>query len=158
MSREYTVTIQGVASPATAAFDLFELIPATGKPLEISRIWIGQSSEGVNEEEQRIFWISRGNTTGGSGGSAPTPAPLDPNDAAAGFTAETMNTTVATGGTEVMLVHGVWNTRAGLDLAFAPEERPKVDASGGTEDRLLVRDGGGADAITVRATVWVIEY
>ncbi len=154
--RVYTVVVSGVASPATT-FDFFELIPATGKPLRLRRILITQTSEPTTEEEQIALTVSRGNTTSGSGGSTPTPSPVCPTDAASGFTVETMNTTIATAGTEVKLVETAWNTRAGLDLAFAPEECPEVGATGATLDRLLVRSAAPTDAVTIRATCWVEE-
>lgn len=150
--RVYTVVISGVASPA-AAFDFFELNPATAKPIKILRIKIAQTSEPTTEEEQLALTIKRAFSTSGSGGSAPTPIPLVSTDSAAGFTAETMNTTVASGGTPVTLIEDAWNTRAGLDLAFAPEETP--EAVNG--ERLVVTSSAPADAVTIRATIWVEE-
>ena len=151
IGRMYTVPISGVASPA-AAFDLWELVGAAGKPLRIRRIRIAQTSEPTTEEEQIALTITRGFTTSGSGGSAPTPAPVGASDAAAGFTAETMNTTQAsTSGT--VLIEDAWNTRAGCDLAFAPEEAPET--TGG--QRIVVASGAPADAVTIRGTIWVEE-
>jgi hypothetical protein len=147
----YTVVISGVASPA-AAFDLFELVPTTTKPIRIARIRIAQTSEPTTEEEQLILTIQRGFSSSGSGGSTPTPAKCNSTDAAAGFTAETMNTTQAsTGGTIIM--EDAWNTRAGYDMAFAPEEA--IEAVNG--ERLVVQSGAPADAVTIRATIWVEE-
>lgn len=149
--RMYTVPISGVASPA-AAFDLFEFVAAAGKPIRLRRLRLAQTSEPTTEEEQIPITITRGYTVSGSGGSAPTPAPLGPSDAAAGFTAETMNTTQAnTSGT--VLVEDAWNTRAGLDLAFAPDEAPET--TGG--QRLVVASGAPTDAVTIRGTAWVEE-
>lgn len=150
--RVYTVVISGTASPA-AAFDLFEFNPNSAKPIRIRRIRIAQTSEPTTEEEQLGLTIQRGHSTSGSGGSAPTPRPLTSTDAAAGFTAETMNTTQATGGTPVVLVEDAWNTRAGCDIAFAPEECP--EAVNG--ERLVIQSTAPADAVTIRATVWVEE-
>ena len=150
--RMYTVVISGVASPA-AAFDLFELNAAAEKPIRVRRIRIAQTSEPTAEEEQLALTIVRDQSTSGSGGSAPTPRPLNKTAPAAGLAAETMNTTVATGGTPVILVEDAWNTRAGVDLAFAPEEAP--EASNG--QRLVVTSSAPADAVTIRATLWVEE-
>lgn len=150
--RMYTVVVSGVASPA-AAFDLMELVPATAKPIRLRRLKIAQTSEPTTEEEQLAITIQRGHTTSGSGGSAPTPRPLCSTDAAAGFTAETMNTTQATGGTPVVLHEDAFNTRAGYDHAFAPEEAPE-SVNG---ERMVVQISAPADAVTVRALACVEE-
>jgi hypothetical protein len=150
--RVYTVVISGVASPA-AAFDFLELVPATAKPIALLRIRIAQTSEPTTEEEQLALTITRGQTTSGSGGSAPTPVPLVSTDTASGCTAETMNTTQATGGSPVILLEDAWNTRAGIDIAFAPEEAPQA-VNG---ERLIVKSSAPADAVTIRATFWFEE-
>lgn len=150
--RMYTVVISGVASPG-AAFDFFELNPAAAKPIRIRRIRIAQTSEPTTEEEQLAITILRAHSTSGSGGSAPTPRPLASTDAAAGFTAETMNTTPATGGSPVTLLEDAFNTRAGYDMAFAPEEGPEAVNA----ERIVVTCSAPADAVTFRATIWVEE-
>lgn len=151
--RVYTICISGVASPA-AAFDLVEISPAANKPVRILRIRIAQTTEPTTEEEQLALTVVRGHTASGSGGdTTPDGGSLSPSDAAAGFTAETMNTTIASAGTAVNLIEDAWNTRAGFDLAFAPEEAP--ECSNGV--LLVVRSAAPADAITIRATIWVEE-
>ena len=150
--RIYSVVISGTASPA-AAFDLFEVTPAAGKPVRLLRIHIAQTSEPTSEEEQLALTVQRAHSTSGSGGSAPTPRPMNSSNAAAGFTAEVMNTTQATGGSPVVLLESAWNTRAGLDLAFAPEEAPEAAGS----ERIVVQSSAPADAVTIRGTLWVEE-
>lgn len=151
--RMYSITISGVASPA-AAFDLFEISPATNKPVRIRRIRIAQTSEPTTEEEQLALTVIRGHTTSGSGGdTTPDGGPLSSSDTAAGYTAETMNTTIASAGTAINLVEDAWNIRAGLDLAFAPEEAP--ECINGV--LLVVRSGAPTDAVTIRATLWIEE-
>jgi hypothetical protein len=150
--RVYTVPISGVASPA-AAFDFAEINPATNKPVRIRRIRIAQTSEPTTEEEQLAITVIRGHATSGSGGSAPTPGPLAASDTAAGFTAETMNTTIASTGTPINLIEDAWNTRAGYDMAFAPEEAPEsINGS-----LLVIRSAAPADAVTIRGTIWCEE-
>jgi hypothetical protein len=151
-NRVYTVVISGTASPA-AAFDLFEFNAAAAKPIRLVRLKIAQTGEPTSEEEQLGINIIRSHSTSGSGGTAPTPAPLNVTDAAAGFGAEVMNTTQATGGSPITLVSDAWNTRAGLDIAFAPEEGPEAPGGG----RLVVACTIPADAVTIRATAWVEE-
>jgi hypothetical protein len=149
--RMYTVSISGIASPA-AAFDFLEISPATNKPVRLRRIRIAQTSEPTTEEEQLAITVVRGHTTSGSGGDAtPDGGALSPSDTASAYTAETMNSTIASAGTAVNLVEDAWNTRAGFDLAFAPEEAP--ECINGV--LLVIRSSAPADAITIRATFWV---
>jgi hypothetical protein len=151
--RIYTITISGIASPA-AVFDFVEISPAANKPVRIRRIRIAQTSEPTTEEEQLAITVIRGHTTSGSGGdTTPDGGPLNPSDTAAGYTAETMNTTIASAGTAVNLVEDAWNSRAGYDMAFAPEEAPE----GFNGSLLVIRSSAPADAITIRGTIWVEE-
>ena len=153
MGRISTVTISGVASPA-AAFDFLELVPATAKPICIHRIRIAQTTEPTTEEEQLALTVVRGHATSGSGGdTTPDGGMLVSTDTAIGYTAETMNTTIASTGTPVNLIEDAWNTRAGCDIAFSPEERPWA-VNG---ERIVIRSGAPADAVTIRATFWVEE-
>lgn len=151
--RVYTITISGVASPATA-FDFVEISPAANKPVRLRRIRIAQTSEPTTEEEQLALTVVRGHATSGSGGdTTPDGGALSSSDTASAYTAETMNTTIASAGTAVNLVEDAWNTRAGFDLAFAPEEAP--ECINGV--LLVVRSAAPADAVTIRATFWVEE-
>lgn len=151
--RMYTITIPGVASPA-GAFDFVEISPAANKPIRLHRIRIAQTSEATTEEEMLSLTVIRGHTTSGSGGdTTPEGGVLSSSDTAAGYAAETMNTTPASSGTAVNLVEDAWNTRAGFDLAFAPEESP--ECINGV--LLVIRSGAPADAVTIRATIWVEE-
>lgn len=152
IGRMYTIIIPGTASPA-AAFDLFELVPATAKPIRIRRVRIAQSSEPTTEEEQLAISIIRAHSTSGSGGASVTPQPLNSGDPASGATCERMNTTVATGGSPVTILEDVWNTRTGYDMPFAPEECP--EAVNG--ERIVVTSSAPADAVTIRGTLWFEE-
>lgn len=148
-----TVTISGVASPA-AIFDFLELVCATAKPCRVRRIRIAQNSEPTTEEEQLDLTVIRGHATSGSGGdTTPDGGVLNSTTPAVGYTAETMNTTIASTGSPINLVEDAWNTRAGYDMAFAPEEAPEIVNA----ERLVVRSGAPADAVTIRATFWVEE-
>lgn len=148
-----TVTISGVASPA-AAFDFLEVVPAAAKPVRLLRILIAQTSESTSEEAQIALTVNRGHTTSGSGGdTTPDGGMLVSTDTAIGYVAETMNTTIASAGTAVNLVEAAWNTRAGIDLAFSPEEAP--EAVNG--ERLVIRSAAPTSAVTIRATFWIEE-
>lgn len=153
MGRMSTVTISGVASPA-AAFDFLELVGAAAKPVRITRILIAQTSEPTTEEEQLALTVVRGHATSGSGGdTTPDGGALVSTDTTPGYTAETMNTTIASTGTPVNLVEDAWNTRAGRDLALSPEESPWA-VNG---ERIVVRSSAPADAVTIRATFFIEE-
>lgn len=151
--RTYAVTFSAVA--VTAAQDLFEITPADDKPVEIVGIELGQSSDAGDAMDELLqISIIRGHTTSGSGGSAPTPAPLGPNDTAAGFTAEVNNTTTASTGTTVTLHTGCWNVRAGYINWFPEESRPQASQANTT---IVVRQTAPADSITMSGTLYVRE-
>lgn len=151
--RIYTVVFSAVA--VSAAQDLFEITPADDKPVEIVGIELGQSSDsGDAQDEQLQISIIRGHTTSGSGGSAPTPSPLSPADAAAGFTAEANNTTTASAGTTATLHTGCWNVRAGYINWFPEGMRPTASQANTT---IVVRQTAPADAITMSGTLYVRE-
>lgn len=153
IGRVYAVTFSAVA--VSAAQDLFEITPADDKPVEIVGIELGQSSDAGDAADELLqISIIRGHTTSGSGGSAPTPAPLNPNDTAAGFTAEVNNTTTASTGTTTTLHTGCWNVRAGYINWFPEGARPTA-AQGNTT--IVVRQTAPADAITMSGTLYVRE-
>lgn len=151
--RVYTVVFDAVS--VTAAQDLFELTPADDKPIELVRLKLFQTSDvGDAAAENLQLKVIRGNTTSGSGGTAPTPAPVSPGAPAAGFTAEVNNTTVATSGTAVTLMADGWNIAVGCDIWFDDEER-----LGANQSNTLIRitQTAPADALTMSGTLWVRE-
>lgn len=152
--RYYTVTFSAVA--VTAAQDLFELTPAAQKPIEICGIEIGQTSDAGDAADELLqLSIIRGLATSGSGGSAPTPAPMGSSaGTASGFTAEVNNTTVATSGTAVTLWTTAFNVRAGYINWFPEDIRPGASA---TNTLLVVRLTVPADSLTMSGTLYVRE-
>ena len=153
MARVYTVQFSGVAT--TAQTDLFEITPADDKPVDILGLFIGQTTDvGDAQDENLQIQIIRGHTTSGSGGSAPTPAPVDPIDTAAGFTAEVNNTTVASAGTAVTVHTDVWNGRAGYANWWIPGTEPRATQANTT---IVVRMSAPADSITLSGTLYVRE-
>jgi hypothetical protein len=152
--RIYTVPI--VATAVTLQVDLWELTPADDKPIEIYGLFISQSSDAKDvEDEQLAYSVIRGFTTSGSGGSAPTPSQLDRSGAAAGFTAEILNTTLAVTGTTVTLHAGAFNVRAGEPM-WLPEGS-EWDCSQ-ADTRIVIRLGAApADSLTISGTVYVRE-
>lgn len=160
MSRIYTVSFSGDIAAADADVDLFELLPADDKPIRLVGLVLGQSTEvGDTQEEGIRIDIIRlpATVTSGSGGSAPTPAPIDSADAAAGFTAETKNTTVATtSGTAVTVDRCPWNLRGSPLERWWLDERVRPIARQG--EALIVRwQTTVADTVTVDGTAYIEE-
>jgi hypothetical protein len=153
--RIYTVVTGAVS--VSAAQDLFEITPADDKPVELVGLTIDQTgvADIGDAAEEFIRWtVYRGFTSSGSGGSAPTPRPIKRAHAAAGFTAEVNNTTVATTGTSVILHEGAFNVRG--PYIFWWPDGCEPDASQG-DTTILVRIPAPADAITLSATLYVRE-
>lgn len=152
--RVYSVIFGGVT--VSAQQDFFEVTPADDRPVEIIGLFLSQTSELSDAaEEQLRYSVIRGHTTSGSGGTAPTPQPLDNRDAAAGFTSEVNNTTVASAGTGVTLHEDAFNIRAGLALWLPPEAAWRADQGNTTiVVRLLTTP---ADPITMNGTLYVRE-
>ncbi len=157
MARMYTVTFDNVA--VAAAQDLFEITPAANKPCLLHALYLsnvgGTADAGDAQEELLRIRIGRGLTTSGTGGTAPTPVPFAVSDAAAGFTAEVNNTTVATTGTEAVLHCDGWNVRVPYQLIWTPETRPRISA---TDTRLHIRlVTAPADSVSCSGTLYVEE-
>lgn len=125
---EYFVHFDQVA--VTAAQDFFELNAAAAKPLVVEDGELTQSTElGDAQEEQLVLRWRRGNTTSGSGGTAPTPAKKNPSFAASTFTAEVNNTTKATAGTVDTICPSTWQVRA--EKRFVPLPQGVIECQGG---------------------------
>jgi len=152
--RVYTVEFEGVA--VTAAVDFFQLTPADDKPIEIIGVFLGQSSDlGDAASEILRYRVIRGHATTGSGGASPTPRPLNRSGAAAGFTAMTNNTTVATAGTAINLHSDVFHIAAGLPL-WLPEG---CEWEASQADTLIVVRlmAAPTDSLTMSGTLYVVE-
>ena len=156
MPRAYTVEFENVA--VTTAVDLFELRPADDKPIELVALEIAQNTElGDAAEEQLRFRIVRGNTTTGTGGATPTPVPASPGDTAAGFGADTNNTTAASAGTAVNLLSTAFNVRVGY--AWGPVPYGMGFWSSESTGFIVVRlQAAPADSVSLSGTATVIEY
>jgi hypothetical protein len=155
MPRMYTVPFVKVEE--SEIVDWFEITPAANKMIEVVGLFIGQSSDFGDAQAEIIpFKISRGWTNSGSGGSAPTPTPVDPGDAAASFTAETMNTVVANTGTEIICHSDTINVMPGEKLWLPDGCGAKCTS---TQTRLTVRPTTKpTDPITLSGTLYVREF
>lgn len=123
---------------------------------------VGQTNRSGDAQEDMLRWsvvrMTGGTLTSGSGGSAPTPAAVNPGDGAAGFTAEANNTTQAsTTGTTTTCHADTFNVRVGLQYYPIPEMQIAGIDSAGT-GVLVVRllEAPGAST-TFSGTVYVEE-
>lgn len=156
-ARFYTVVFENVS--VSASQDFFEISPADDKPVALLGLTLdnvgGTADAGDAQEELVRLLVRRGHTSSGSGGSAPTPGALNPNDTAAGFATEVNNTVIASAGSTVDLWAGGWNIRVPL-REFWPQELWPQAAQGNTTIvvRLLSTP---ADAISISGTLYVAE-
>lgn len=153
MGKLYTVSFAAVA--VTAQQDFFEINGSSTKLLCVHSIRLTQSTDvGDAQAEGLALTLLRGHSTSGSGGSAPTPTPMEPNQGASSFTAEVNNTTIASTGTAVTYYAWNWIIQAPFIEQFTPEERPWLEPSG----RLVLRlSTTPADSITMSGTMVVEE-
>ena len=123
MGRVYAVVFNGGSLlVADGDIDWFEITPADEKPVRILGLFMAQTSEVADAEEEILIWqILRGHTTSGSGGVTPTKDPLKPLDIAAGFTAESLNDVIASTVTPQECGIGGWNVRVPLEVFWTPE-------------------------------------
>jgi hypothetical protein len=126
---------------ATVAVDFFEITPADDKPVVLHCLYIGQTTEAGDAQEEMLPWsIQRGGTamTSGSGGTtAANGVVLGPSGASSGFTFEAMNTTAATFTGGVVVHRDAFNVRTGLVYIPTPETRISASqANGGFVVRL----------------------
>lgn len=159
----YTVSFQAItANNADGNFDFFEIDPAADKPVEILGLFIGNSSDFGDAQEEilrySLVYMSGGTFT--SGGEASTTArPTDPTDGAASGAYESLNsngTVATTTGTSVIRHADAFNVRTGLQIIFPPEMRHKCD--GTAQSAMLVRcDSTVADDITFDGCMYVRE-
>jgi hypothetical protein len=153
MGRMYSVSFAAVA--VTAQQDFFEINANTNRSLRVHSIFVGQSSDaGDAQDEQLAVLIKTGATTSGSGGSAPTPSPLIAGGAASNFTAEVNNTTKANTGTIVTAHADAFNVRGGWNYRPTPEERIELTGGGRLTVELATTP---ADSLTMSGTMIVEE-
>ncbi|HEY3493628.1 MAG TPA: hypothetical protein VGK73_03035 [Polyangiaceae bacterium] len=156
-NRIYTVEFENVTvTNAGGDQELFALTAADDKPIELVGMHLAQFSDLQDAAEEVLrFRVIRGHATISSGGAAPTPRPAKPNDAAAGFTSRTNDTTIASTGTPVNLVSFGMNIRTPSDYWFPQDCEPGTDQTAGI---LVVRlMAGPTDDVVMSGTLWVRE-
>jgi hypothetical protein len=157
MGRLYQVPIPFLAT--AAQIDFFELTAAADKPCKIHEIYLAQSTEVGDAQEEQLtlkLKVAFGSVTSGSGGSAPTPQPVVRNDAASGFTAEVNNTTKLAVGSGTIVDERLysWNVRTEFHKIFTPETRPHIM---GGEKKVLELTATPGDSFTPGGYVLVEE-
>lgn len=153
MSFVYAVTFENVV--VSVAQDFFELLAGDDRPVKLLYVEIGNLTElGDTAEEELRISIVRGHTASGSGGAAATSGKMLPNNPAAGCSAETNNTTIASAGSPINLYAGAWNIRQPFIWDCADKRQIGVNGA----DLLVVRLlAAPADAITMSGTLYYEE-
>lgn len=145
------------AQAITTATDIFELTPATDRPVVIYGLSMLQTTDlgDANEEVLRIG-VYR-DCTAGSGGTANTEYVYDNFSAAASPTCATRSLgTASSGGTLIDIIG--WNIRVPLMWVPIPEMRPhftNIAAEGPTSSFRLI--AAPSDSITVSAVLYWTE-
>lgn len=138
MPRIYTVSFENVT--ISAAQDLIGLKGSTGKVCKLRRAWLGASNTTLQTAQSLRLNVKYGSATVtlGSGGSSPTPRPVDPGDSAASFTAVANATTPSTtSGAFVNIEPDGIHNYAGEKLAWPEAEAPTFGLNEGVIFELL---------------------
>lgn len=151
--RTFSITFKAVS--VSAQSDLFELVNPSAGIIEILSLSLGQTSDmGDAAAESLPIALTRGYSVSGSGGSSATPAAANSlNAGLSAATAEVNNTTVANTSSVVDLLTDTWNIQAGYLKVWTPEER--ITLRNG--ERIVLRQGAPADAITQHGTLTYLE-
>jgi len=152
----YSSNFAPVASPATAAWDIWEITAPSDAVIVVHGFFVFQTSDLGDAAEEVVSLFTQRQTAAGTSGSVSSgtivTGPLNNGMAATGATVEGFNTTVATNNLTVLERFG-WNVRVPLQIWYTPETRPII-APG---MRWLLSSAGQADALTVGATIWFEE-
>ncbi len=148
MSRVYTVNFAGVS--VSAVQDLITIFTGA-KAIAVHSVVIGQTTAtSVGNLAVSLKRLSA-TVTPGSGGTSPTPVPVDYNGTAATVTAHANDTTRSTSsGTAVVLVADVFNVVNGYLYLPPAEDRIIVPPS---QAFVLSLDTAPGSAETISATV-----
>lgn len=152
----YSSNIAPVASPATAAWDIWEITAPSDAVIVIHGFYVFQTSDLGDAAEEVVSLFTQRQTSAGTSGSVSShtvvTGPLNNGMAATGATVEGGNTTVATNNLTVLERIG-WNVRVPLQFWYTPETRPIVTPG----YRWLLSSAGQADSLTTGASLWFEE-
>lgn len=108
------------------AQDLFELVAASNKPIELVSATITVDSDETNQQLKCSVQRRTGAYTSGSAGSTPTVQKRATGDPTPGVSAEANNTTRASGGTQEILHMEGWPSQGGWSFVPVPGAEPKA--------------------------------
>lgn len=151
--RLYAIAFSDVAVSATQ--DLINITATANEALKIHYVEFGQKT--LTSWEAKGLKLQRvpATVSAGSGGSALTPKPFNPGDAAATFTARANDTTaMTTSGSMELILARDWEFLNGFFWMPAPEQRPIIKPSQGFAINLPTAPSG---SMTASGTVWVEE-
>lgn len=156
MSGVYTVPFEKVS--VSAVQDLWAIVAHASKQCVLLGFELavsgGAADAGDAQEELLPLRIRSGQSSAGSGGTAPTPQNVDRAGGAAGFTARVNDTTQASSGSPVVQWAGAFNTRAGIDKPLT-EFQQLIFGAG---VRLTIElTAAPADALEISGVAWVQE-
>lgn len=146
----YSTSFTDVA--VTAAQDLFELTAPADAIIVLHSCYISQNTDyGDAASEGLTINVTRYSTSG-SGGSTPTPRPMEVGMPASGATSEANNT--SQGGTPVVVHSEAFNVQAGWQYRPTPEERIVCSAG----DIIAIElPSAPADSLTMSGTLYFDE-
>lgn len=147
MPRRYRVSVVGVS--VSAAQDLLQINGAANKMVKVLGFGVGATNQSpTNQQISLQCRYLPATVTNGSGGSTPTPRPVDVGDAAATFTARANSTTQATTSGTAIVVHAAGaNLLGGYEFMF-PNPIPVPPSTALTFELL------GAPSGTVNLSAW----
>lgn len=152
----YTVSFdQQTIASASGDYDLWELVVVDDRPIELVALFLGNKSEVADAQDEMLAISIITDLTVTGNGTATTPRPLDPRDGAAGFTAETVGSTVATTGTPITVHVDTFNVRGGYQLILPEIMRPKIDQ--GDTAMYIRMTTAVADDLTLSGTAYIRE-
>lgn len=148
MNLGYSVTFDPVS--VSAAVDLLEGLTAAGRPAKINRVKMASNYTSL----EQLRWALLIRTSAGTGGSAATPRPLNPNNTTSPVT--TFNRTVTTPGTAGNIWdQGYWGQVYEFDMVLGkPSLEIEIPAS--TRFALALLTAPGA-ARTMNGTIYFEE-
>lgn len=152
MSRLYTLSFDNVS--VSAIQDLFGVYAGANRALAILAIQLGANGQTtVGNYRLRLRYLQQ-TVTVGSGGSTITVRPVDPNDAAAVFTARSNDPTQATSSGSYSIFADEFNPINGFYWqAPDPQRPPEVKPN---EAATLSLDSI-TGTLNVNGTMWVVE-
>lgn len=156
MPRIYEITFENVA--VSAAQDLVSLKGGAARTVKIKRMRVAATNTSIPTAQMLELRASLASATltAGSGGTAPTPRPVDLGDAAATFTARANDTSKATtSGAFTIVEESGCHIYAGYDFSYPQGREPVFGLNEGFVFELLSTVSGTVNlsgGVTVEET------